>query len=253
MAFTLTELMAIFPHQLWLELPEQEQEQAWQTVIQQPYSNAAARWNGYLNTLCLNPLLTWLQDEFDPEAVQAVTDVSIWEFVNGTLLMLGETRIVLIPDDKSNVSEFCIPQEWVDIAPWAADYYLAVQLNLDDRWLRVWGYATHRQICEQARYEVTDRTYYLDAENLISGLNVLWVAQELFPPRKPEVQAFPSLPLSQVELLLDKLGDSTAYSPRLSVAFPEWAAILASDQYRDALYHRRIENCVENNCRTPVA
>ncbi|KAM3108896.1 hypothetical protein [Phormidesmis sp. 146-33] len=43
--------MAISPHQLWLELPEQKQEHTWHGVTQSPYSNAAARWNGYLNTL----------------------------------------------------------------------------------------------------------------------------------------------------------------------------------------------------------
>ncbi|KAM3108897.1 DUF1822 family protein [Phormidesmis sp. 146-33] len=187
-----------------------------------------------------NCLLACFQEEINP-ALQSGSNGSVWEFVNGAVLTVGETRIVLIPDDQSNVSEFCIPQEWVDIANWAADYYVAVQLNLEACWLRVSGYVTHRQIRDRARYEVTNRTYCLDVEELIVDLNVMWVAQELCPPQKPEVQALPSSPLSQVEPLLDKLNHATAYSPRLSVPFLEWATILASDDYRHSLYLRRTE------------
>ncbi|WP_248277885.1 DUF1822 family protein [Brasilonema sp. UFV-L1] len=237
--------MAIFPNQLWLEIPEQEQEHTWELVTKQLYSNAAARWNGYLNTLCLNSFLAWFQDDFDNGDFQLhqEADLSIWEVVNGTILTFGETRIVLIPDDQSNLSEFCIPQEWVDITNWAPDYYLAVQLNLEECWLRVWGYATRTQIREHARYEVSSRSYCLDAEDLIPNINVMWVAQEFCPPQKPEVQFLPSLLPSQVEKLLEQLSHTTSYSPRLDVPFPEWAAILASDEYRQQLYHLRIENC----------
>ncbi len=242
MAFTLNDLMAIFPHQLWLELNEQEQEQVWHGVTQHRYSNAVARWNAYLNTLCLKQLLTWFQDEVDSKDWHSQADVSLWEFVNGTVLTLGETRIVCIPDDKSHVAEVCIPQEWVDITTWAADYYVAVQLDLDACWLRVWGYATHRQIRAQARYEATNRIYCLDVEDLMPDLNVMWVAQALCPPQKPDVQALPSLPPSQVEPLLNTLSQSTAYSPRLKVPFAEWAVVLASEEYRHSLYQRRTAN-----------
>ncbi|MBW4594250.1 MAG: DUF1822 family protein [Brasilonema angustatum HA4187-MV1] len=245
MVFTSNDLMAIFPNQLWLEIPEQEQEHTWQLVTKQLYSNAAARWNAYLNTLCLNSFLAWFQDDFDNGDFQLhqEADLSIWEVVNGTFINFGETRIVLIPDDKSNISEFCIPQEWVDITNWVPDYYLAVQLNLEECWLRVWGYATRTQIREQARYEVISRSYCLDAEDLIPNINIMWVAQEFCPPQKPEVQFLPSLLPSQVEKLLEQLSYTTSYSPRLDAPFPEWAAIVASDEYRQQLYHLRIENC----------
>ncbi|KAM3098594.1 DUF1822 family protein [Phormidesmis sp. 146-35] len=245
MALTLNDLMVIFPQQRWVELPEQEQQQSWQEATQHRYSNAAARWNGYLNTLCLNSLLADLQEDIVPQALQVRSDASIWEFVNGAVLTVGETRIVLIPDDKSNVSEFCIPQEWVDIENWAADYYLAVQLNLEAGWLRVWGYATHRQIRNGASYEATSRTYCLEGEDLISDLNVMWVAQELCPPQKPDVQALPNLAPSQIEPLLEKLSHATAYSPRLQRPFLEWASILASEEHRQELYRRRTEDCAE--------
>lgn len=245
MVFTSNELMAIFPNQLWLEISEQEQERTWQLVTNQLYCNASARWNGYLNTLCLNSLQPLFKDDFDSSDFQShqEADLSIWEVVNGTFLACGKTRLVLIPDDKSNISEFCIPQEWVDISNWAPDYYLAVQLNLEECWLRVWGYATRTQVREQARYEVNSRTYCLDVEDLISNLNVMWVGQEICSQEKPEVQLLPSLLPSQVEKLLFQLSQTTSYSPRLDLPFPEWGAILASDEYRQHLYRLRIENC----------
>lgn len=245
MVFTANNLMAIFPNQLWLEISEKDQENTWQLVTKQLYSNVAARWNGYLNTLCLNSFLAWFQDNCDDGDLQLhqEADLSIWEVVNGTFLTFGETRIVLIPDEKSNISEFCIPQEWVDIPNWAPDYYLAVQLNLEECWLRVWGYATRTQVRKQARYEVSNRTYCLDVEDLIPNLNVMWVAQEICPPQKSEVQLLPSLLPSQVEKLLEQLSHTTSYSPRLDLPFSEWGAILASNEYRQQLYRLRIENC----------
>ncbi|KAB8335309.1 DUF1822 family protein [Scytonema tolypothrichoides VB-61278] len=245
MVFTSNDIMALFPNQLWLEISEQEQEHTWQVVTKQQYSNTAARWNGYLNTLCRNSFLAWFQDDFDNGdlPLHQEADLSIWEVVNGTFMNFGETRIVLIPDDQSNLSEFCIPQEWVDITNWAPDYYLAVQLNLEECWLRVLGYATRTQIREQARYEVISRSYCLDVEDLIPNLNVMWVAQKFCYLQKPEVQLLPSLLPSQVEKVLGQLSHTTSYSPRLDVPFPEWAAILASNEYRQQLYHLRIENC----------
>ena len=244
MRLTLDDLAAISPDYLWLELSNQEQEDIWRIVAQQRYSNPAARWNGYLNLLCLNRFLRWLKDEFKAELpLQATADSSIWDLVNGTVLTMGQARIVLIPDEQSNSSEVCIPQEWVDIDTWAPDYYLAMQLNLEDCWLRVRGYTTRAQILDRAYYEAFSQTYALSADDLVSNLNVMWVAQEICPPPKPDAQSLLSLLPSRADLLIKQLSRTTAYSPRGEIPFPEWAAILASDDYREQLYQLRLENC----------
>lgn len=245
MGLKLNDLATIFPDHLWLDISEQEQEDAWQIVAQQRYSNPAARWNGYLNSLCLDRFLAWFQAEFDDEdlQLQSKADTSIWELINGTVLTIGQARIVLIPDDRSHLTEVCIPQEWVDIENWAPDYYLAVQLNLAECWLRVWGYTTKAQIRDRARYEAISQTYDLDVHDLIPNLDVMWVAQEVCPRPKPEVQSLPSLLPDQAELLLKQLSDSTSYSPRADVPFPQWAAILVSEDYRQQLYQLRLDRC----------
>ncbi|NJL10115.1 MAG: DUF1822 family protein, partial [Calothrix sp. SM1_7_51] len=136
MMLSINELLEIHPEHLWLEFSQEDQSIA--------YSNSNTCWNAYLNSLCSNSFLAWLKEEPDfqtiPKALPELADLhSIWEFVNGTALTVGDNRIVLIPSDKSSLREVRIPQEWVDIPNWAAHYYLAVQLDLAKRWLRVWG------------------------------------------------------------------------------------------------------------------
>ncbi|MFB2876335.1 DUF1822 family protein [Floridanema aerugineum] len=247
MILKLDELMALYPKQIWIELLPEKQEKAWQQIQQQEYSNAAVRWNAYLNYLCLNSFLNWVGE--DPEVKENLklwsdeaSLPSFWEVVNGTKLSLGKTQLVLIPTDKSYSSEFRIPQEWVDIPNWAANYYLAVQLNLDEQWMQVSGYATHEQIKKQGIYDRIDRTYSLGKEDLIEDLNVMWVAQEMFTAKKLEIKTLPTLEALQTETLLEQLSQQINYSPRLSVTFEQWAAIIANDETRQQLYRRRLLN-----------
>lgn len=239
------DLMVIFPEKLWLQISDKTQQDAWKLFNNHSYSHTAASWNAYLNSLCMHIFFTWLkEDPYLQETVKVWLDdeqlASVWEVVNGTMLTIGDTRLVLIPSDKSNLQELRIPQEWLDIPNWAGDYYLAVQLNLEEGWFGVWGYATHQQIRKEGKYDSLDRTYCLDVEDLITDLNVMWVARELCPV-EIEVQPL-SISNTQVEKLLEQLSTRTFYSPRLDVPFEMWGALLAVDEYRQRLYERRLEN-----------
>jgi hypothetical protein len=250
MTSDLNELMVIYPERLWLEISDQAQEHAWRLSKQKPYSHTTASWNAYLNNLCLHIFSAWLKEDSDlRETINVWLDdeqlASVWEVLNGTMLTIGDTKVVLIPSDKSNFQELRIPQEWVDIPNWAGNYYLAVELNLEERWFGVWGYATHQQIRKEAKYDSLDQTYSLDVEDLITDLNVMWVAREVCPVEKLEVEPL-SISTTQVEKLLDQLSKFTFYSPRLDVPFKMWGALLAVDEYRQRLYHRRLEK-INNN------
>ena len=74
-------------------------------------------------------------------SAQIASSENLWEFVTGFALNLGKSRLVIIPSETIDTDEFSVPQEWVDIPELAADYYLAVQVNFEDRWLRVWGFS----------------------------------------------------------------------------------------------------------------
>ncbi|PLZ96731.1 hypothetical protein CEN50_17600 [Fischerella thermalis CCMEE 5268] len=240
----MNDLMVLYPDKLWLDLSDQEQQTAWQISAQNHYSNPTARWNAYLNCLCLNAFLDWLKEEPDLGETPKVWPSdhqlpSIWEFVNGTCLTLGDLRLVLIPSDKSNLTEFRIPQEWVDIPNWVANYYLAVQINLEENWIGVWGYTTYQQIREKAEYDLMDRTYLLDEEDLIADINVMWVAREVCSVQKPELKMLPELSGVQIEKLLKQLDHWTPDLPE-NVSEQEWMALLALDKKRQDLYQKRL-------------
>ena len=207
------------------------------------YSHDAARWNAYLNRLCLNSLVPWLEEESGDRATvwPGTSDLaSIWEFVNGTAITLNKTRIVLIPSDAIGIEEFCVPKEWIDIPSWRANYYLAVQIDPDDSWLRVWGYATHQMLKNRGIYNEFEGVYSLKREDVIEDLNAMWVARDFCPDEREEIPPLPSLSLERAETLLAQLSQPSPYSPRLDVEFERWAALLENNAWRRQLYERRL-------------
>ena len=226
---------------LWLEFSEREQEEAWQQA--QGYSNPASRWQAYLNVLSLNAFLPWLNSMLDGEVSARVYDNNlpeIWEFVNGTAVELPHTQLVLIPQETDDLGEISVPAEWVDISLWAADYYLAVQVNPDERNLRFWGYTSYSTLKDNGYYDPINRVYSLEQEDLEEDLNIILVTDEFCQSEKPVVAPLPELSNSQYQLLLQQLKNITACSPRLAVSFREWGALLANDTWRRELYQSRM-------------
>lgn len=239
----LSALTTLYPDQVWLEVSPKQLEQTWSS--EQEYSSDIACWTAFKNRLTLDTFLAWLETESgieeQPEVWPSRDDLpSIWEIVNGTTIQLGETRIVLIPHEGMDTNEFEVQVEWLDIPNWAADYYLAVQVNPDNCWLRVWGYATHKKLKQLGQYDSVRRTYLLKREDLIEDLNVMWVARELGCDRRATVKPLPTLLPAQAERLLTQLSQKTPYSPRLEVPFEQWAALLDNDRWRQDLYNRRL-------------
>ncbi|MDY7002496.1 MAG: DUF1822 family protein [Cyanobacteriota bacterium] len=241
---TLEELIVIYPQQLLLELSSKDIDKAWSTKHQ--FSNNISQWNAYLNRLCLQVIIRWLETELDLKFVVNSDKnlASIWEVVNGTPITLNQennqTKLVIIPSETIDTDEFRVPQEWVDISEWVADYYLAVQVNPDDSWLRIWGYATHQQLKNQGIYDESDRSYYIDGEDVIESLNVMWVAQELCPHETVKVEPLPILSATQIEILLAQLSREIEDFPHLDIPFSQWGALLANEDLRQQLYQRRL-------------
>ncbi|HEY9692509.1 MAG TPA: DUF1822 family protein [Oculatellaceae cyanobacterium] len=228
---------------VWLEFSELEQNQAWQQS--QSFSSSFSRWNAYLNQICLKAILPWLREEYLAKATisPAIAALpSFWEVVNGTAIVADNIRFVLIPSESTDCSELRVPQEWLDIPSWTADYYLAVQVNPDEKGVMVWGYATHQQLKTKGTYDSSDRTYYLPSENLTLDLNVLWVARQLGIEETTRVPISPltTLPLTQAQNLIQRLGNPAITLPRLAVPFELWGALLEHGGTRQQLYEKRL-------------
>ncbi len=224
------------------ERPRQRQDAIWQQS--RSYPNAWGRWNAYLNQLCLETILPWLKTEYLPTATTWVGASSMpmfWDVVNGAVITVGTTRIALIPTEAIDRSELEVPQEWIDIPSWAADYYLGVQVASEEGKIYIYGYATHQQLKTQGRYDRQDRTYCLATEDLNPDLNMLWLTYDRYPVTATRAVLPPISPLAidRIVPLIDRLGDPAEVLPRLAVPFELWAAIIENPELHQRLYQQR--------------
>ena len=101
--------------------------------------------------MALNAFLPWLQEESRASKID-------WELVNGTAITIEDSRLLLVPSEAEDLSELRVPQEWIDIPALRADYYLAVQVNVDAGYIRIWAYTTHQQLKNNGCFDPMDRT-----------------------------------------------------------------------------------------------
>lgn len=223
----------------WLEIPDAVRTQSWQQS--QSISIPGNRLQAYVNQVCLRTVLPWLQEKSGVEPTIDSTDsLAFWEMVNGSAIVLGTTRLIFIPTEAMDRSEFRVPQEWIDIPSWVGDYYLAVEVDTDDHWLNIWGYTTHQMLKSEGRYDPSDRAYCLDANDLIQDLIVFWVMQQLpGEPTRTRVPTLPDLTSQQAESLMQQLGDAAIALPRLEIPFEQWGGLLEQDGWLQQLCQRR--------------
>lgn len=205
-------------------------------------ADPAARWGVYVHRLGLATLRSWVQEEFDQvihpwPAADAADAIDLWQWVDGLALGLGDRRLVVILSESIDAASLTVPQEWVDIPGWAADYYVAAQVDVDEQRLVLWGYGTYAQVKTQGYYEPRDRTYSLGADDLIQDFSVFWVAQQLEQPQPIASAALPPLTAAQAERLIDRLAN--AVEPRLDIPFEQWGALLSDDRWRRQFWRQR--------------
>ncbi len=256
--FYLDEINVNLRRNLYLDIPAIEQNKAWENSQNQ--SNTIARYNSYLNQICLYVFIDWLRAWFSGKSeiipsIYPSQDIlpSIWEVVNGAAIAVGEKRIILIPTETSNLEELSIPQEWVDIPSFVGDFYLAIQVNLgadiEENWANLCGFITHSQIKKAGKYNSKERSYILPVQDLTNSITVMLLSMEL--DIREKITELPTLTAIEVQQLLDILGDKSIYSPRLRVDIPfeKWGAILDNSEWRQMLYQRRVNNCVEEDIK----
>jgi Protein of unknown function (DUF1822) len=229
----------LFPHSLWLEIPDRPRQFP-------PFSTSGAQWRATINQMCWDTVLLWVQEEYARAVKPASLNVwkNVWEFVNGTKIEGAEINWVMIPSTAIDQTELRVPQEWVDIPAWKADYYFAVRVSPDANELLIWGYTTHYQLKTQGKYDGADRTYSLTEDDLIQDMNVLWVSEQM--PDSEILQAdtasISPLSIAQAQSLLERLGNPAVIFPRLAVPFSLWAALITHPAWRQQLYERRQGN-----------
>jgi hypothetical protein len=215
---------------------ETDKNEAWKQTQTGYELNPVVRQNAYVNCLCLNLFLNYLSEELNIQISSSQTDMifSFWQLVNGTAIDLEEARIILIPSEN-NLSELRVPREWLNLADWVGNYYLAVELNLEENWLLISGYATYQELHKNSNYDSIDETYTLEIEELIEDLSIMWTAREFLACGRPQLEQMPNLNAKEAELLLENFNQSIYSLPRLELPFARWEALLATKKWRQEL------------------
>jgi len=223
----------------WLEIPNAVNRQSWQQS--QTISIPGNRFQAYLNQVCLETVLPWLQEKSGiAPTVDSKNSLSFWEMVNGSAIVLGTTRLIFIPTESMDRNEFRVPQEWIDIPNFLGDYYLAVEVDSDEQCLNIWGYTTHQMLKSEGFYDEIDRTYCLDGNQIIQDLTAFWVMQQLSGEEtRTVISPLPALTSGQAEPLLQQLGDNTIALPRLEIPFAQWGALLEQNFWLEQLCQLR--------------
>lgn len=202
-------------------------------------SDPAARWRIYLHDISLNALLPWLQEEFEQPVLPwpHAAPFDIWHTLEGLCFQIGDRKVVVILSETIAMEELEIPQEWVDLPQWQADYYLAANVNVDDQQLILWGYTTHKQLKTKSTYTSFTRIYRLNVEDMVQDFSAFWVAQQLEKPTAVPLDPLPELSSAEAENLIQRLA--ALPDPRLVLPFSQWAALFNHDHWRQQLYQRQ--------------
>ncbi len=232
-------LSQIYSEHLWLEISNSDLELA--RPNPQNYSNDTGRNYAFFNRLCLNAFLHWCQENLELEpAVFPNEEVlpMLWEFFTGCGINLYGKRLVLIPTDAIDMADFAVPQEWVDIPNLAADYYLPVQIDLENRSVHFWGFVSRSTLKAKADFDSIYRLYYVEGDWVIPNLEMLEGASNL-RDEKGQVVPLTTLSNGEAENLMVKLSEPSPYSPRLKAKFEKWGALLNESRWLQQLYEIR--------------
>jgi hypothetical protein len=162
-----------------LAIPETIHTRAWQQS--QTIENPAIGWQNYLNQVCLETMLPWLEEKFGRVPTITWGDRATWQTENGSAVGLGSQIFVLLPLETCDRDEFSVPQMWLDQADRVGDYYLAVEVDTDEQLLYIWGYTTHLACKTQGLYDAANQTYTLNSDHMIQDMSILWVMQQFAP------------------------------------------------------------------------
>lgn len=237
----------IVADELYCNLSVEMQAQAWQQS--RCHSNPIARNQAYLGYLCLQGFIQWVSERFEGDFHETrpyVNDLeSLWEFIEGVPIALGGNKLVLIPSQTLSSDDLRVPQEWIDIPELRADYYVAVQVNLEDEeqncWMAVRGFVTNLELEKRATYTRNRRLYTLSPEDWHEDLSCLWGTLGIYSA-KP-ISPLPPMSYTAVKEAVRALSPAALRSPRLRLQLPfaQWGGLMANETWRKELYQQRIQ------------
>jgi hypothetical protein len=235
---TIELLTRIYPRQIWLDLRAV-------AISFESLDSERVLSRADLDRLCVIPIKAWLDRTMDlkvmdifPCKLAGRNEIEfISQLVAGFNIQIGKTKLVFIPSDAIDIAEFAVPQEWVDLPNWAADYYIPVRADLTHSCLQLWGFVSHRDLKLRAQFDRVFRNYHVAAEDTTEELDLLIAACQLQADgveSSTQVRIAPLAELTAAELdrsLQQLRSPQLRLSPRLSLDFSHWSNILNNANY----------------------
>lgn len=218
------------PDHVWLELPEPLILSNETTGTLSPQIEDLMA----LNQICETVVLPHFREYF-PNAMVLDQQQELWQLgLNGVGIESDNFRFVCLPSKAWDLDGVQVPKEWVDSPDLAADYFVAVQVDLEEGRLRLWGVTTHKTVKEEGQLIPRNRTYRLAREQLTETLNILWLQQKYFPetPVRGEVAALTAPNLDELTHAWDLLRETPLPFAARCISFTTWASILRNQQWR---------------------
>jgi hypothetical protein len=236
-------LQELFEERIWIAITQEDIENAERQIGK--YSSNLSRKTALINYLCQSKLIPTIREYSDLDAKliypNSDTQESFWDIINGFKLTVGNKHeVVLIPGEYYDLEAFEVPQEWVDIPKLSGEYYLAVQVKIEEGWMSIWGYATHKEIKEHGEYSSISRCYSLDSVRITTDVNLIWTAIELGIKEVVDLDPIPALSPVLATKLIEQLSKPSLFDIRHYLEFKQWAGIIKDDSLRNQLYQSRI-------------
>ncbi len=232
-SYRLQQLTATYPEHIWISTDLNYSETLSQST---------------LNQLCIDRVSEHLTKSLDLTVESVFPSkgknlIFVSKLVNGFVLSISDIRIAFIPTQDLDLMGFEVPQEWVDLSNWAADYYVPIQIDIDGNYLHLWGFISRQYLQQTATLDRCLRVYEVASTDLIGDLDSLWIACDLVSSRTiaPERGTVPQLGSSSqldMQMSINRLQEHRSiFSPRLVLPFEQWGAIINSPEYLSTYQH----------------
>ncbi len=190
------------------------------------------QWRATIHRLALAAIEPWLAETLDctPRPwPNRSAQTALWKWFDGAVLRCGERRIMVLASTAIDRDELRVPQEWIDLPDWCADYYLAAQVDPEAGLVTLWSYASHRQI-KAGDYDSLDRSYSLTADHLFAEIALLAMVRESTLAELAPI----NLPSAiQAQQLIDRLATETW--PRQAIPMAQWLGLISHGGWRQQL------------------
>ncbi|WP_373480278.1 DUF1822 family protein [Geminocystis sp.] len=217
-----------------IKLNDDIKNETWQQISK--LNNEVASFRGYLNLLVRKTFLIWLNLMLESNFVDNLKledNLSIWNFINGNAIDINDSRIVLIPTEIQDKTEFSIPEEWLKIPQWVGNYYLPVEVNLEENYLNFWGYASYEDIINYGKLDSFNHYIDFPFECLENDLNIICLEYEYGWNSIPQISPLP-FNASIEESLITEIQNNL--SPRLLLNFSDWLSFISNNSIRNQLF-----------------